>query len=266
MAHKIARNSIVIFILLLLAGCATKSDINEAMHKLAPPIALEPALYAALRPTRNLDSDGDGKITKIEITKETERVYSQELQRADRNDDGQLSQYELIYARTNAPDAIIWTGMDEDKNGKISLDELNKFVRARVKEILREYDINKDRTVSQFEFVNKNQNTLELLDTDRNGYLDAREIAGSTRTQRVYSSGAQLAVKICTPGACVWTMPGGYYGNGSPGYQYEPISTFCDRYPDHSVCPSSSHPGCTNGDVSSGNCKCWWPDQCGRFI
>jgi len=31
-------------------------------------------------------------------------------------------------------------------------------------------------------------------------------------------------------------------------------------------CPSPTHPGCTVGDVDSGNCVCPWPDYCMPFF
>lgn len=264
MARKIVGKSIIIGMLFLLAGCATKSDLNEAMHKLAPPITLEPDLVAALGPKKVFDSDGDGQITSLEIKKWIEAVFHQELQRADLNDDGQLSEYELTYARTNAPGAILWTGMDADGNGTISRDEFTVFTRAVVDEILQQYDSNGDQLISQTEFLEQIQQRLTRLDMDKDGLLERSEVA-TTQTTRAMDRGHAFAEMICGPG-CVWYLPGGYYGNGSGGYQYEPISTFCDRYPNHSVCPSTTHPGCTNEDVNSGNCHCPWPDYCEPFF
>lgn len=254
MSHTISRKWIVIFGFFFLAsGCATKPGV--------PPITLEAELYAALGQTIPIDTNQDGEITKKEFTKRMEAIYQKELQRADLNEDDKLSRFELIYARTNAPGAIIWTGMDADKNGELTLDEFNRFVKSKVEEILRKYDSNKDGNISQKEFIGKNQRTLESLDTDKNGSINLRELAAAPPppVPLMMDPETQLAPKICGP-ICVWVFDPFLVTHG------ESQPPICVRDPGHSVCPSPTHPGCTNGDVGSGNCVCPWPGYCEPFF
>jgi hypothetical protein len=60
----------------------------------------------------------------------------------------------------------------------------------------------------------------------------------------------QKHVMLAGPGAHVW---GGDDWNCQPGYE-------------DSDCPSATHPGCTVGDVDSGNCVCPWEGYCRPFF
>jgi len=198
-----------------LGGCTSKEDIDQAIHKAAHPIALDPALRVKLHPARPLDGNGDERLTSQEVARWIGRDFKQELERADNDGDAKLSAAELTYARTSGPGARIRSSMDANKDGVITLEEHTQFVGAIVAGILQKYDKDGDGAVSEDEFLKVMNASVVELDGDKNGVLDRAELrAGASPQPRARRTDLQYEVMLCAP-ICVWDLPAGIYdGDG----------------------------------------------------
>ncbi|NDY42244.1 hypothetical protein G3N55_05225 [Dissulfurirhabdus thermomarina] len=225
-----------------------------------PGLADKLAAMAARNPA--LAPPGGKGAGPAELRRSLARVAGRVLVSADLDGDGAVDARELFEARTHATGALVTEDMDEDRDGAVCRAEFLAANERRVQSVMEAFDTDGDGRVTREEFVRVALERLSGLDVDGDGRFTREELARrpSGAVPRRMASSRQIAVMICGP-TCVWLM--GDTSSGGPG---ERPHGYCEDHPDAGWCPSATHPGCSNDDVSTGNCVCMWPGYCAPFF
>ncbi|HEX5443127.1 MAG TPA: hypothetical protein VFW87_04825 [Pirellulales bacterium] len=123
---------------------------------------------------KQLDTNGDGQVTKGEAPAERKKLFKRLLRRADANGDGKLSEAEFIagmnedrpdlpaetpagggdqYARfVQADSGEVFKRLDVNGDGKVERSELPESLRARFEPFMESFDVDRDKALSREEF------------------------------------------------------------------------------------------------------------------
>lgn len=115
-----------------------------------------------------IDTNRDGKVTSEELERHRMQEFANRRQNQNR---------------------VLFSRLDADKNGQLSAEEFAKLTGAspkiNVQPLVTRMDANKDKTVSQAEFVTGAQADFERLDANKDNVLSPAEArAGNRPAQR----------------------------------------------------------------------------------
>lgn len=124
---------------------------------------------------KQLDANSDGQLTDDEAPAPRRKLFKRLLRRADANKDGKLSEAEFlagmkedrpeppaeppagggeVYAQFLKADSdAVFKRLDANGDGKIELTELPGPIRARFEQFMENFDLNRDKTLTQEEFI-----------------------------------------------------------------------------------------------------------------
>ncbi|MCG8449029.1 MAG: hypothetical protein MI725_05555 [Pirellulales bacterium] len=117
----------------------------------------------ALQLFRRLDTDSNGQITLEEIPSALADRFERLMLQADRNDDNQLSQPELL-ALSQRMRAFEASRLDPEQ------------AEQAIKRLLKQFDRNGDQQLSRNEAPRRMANRFDRLDTDGSGALERSEL------------------------------------------------------------------------------------------
>jgi Ca2+-binding EF-hand superfamily protein len=119
-----------------------------------------------------LDADGDGEISEAEI-----RNSPAALRKLDRNGDGSLTPDEVIPDKVAIQAAMILSGLDTDRDGRISLTERASDEARPLRELLEAADRNHDGFVTKEELTEE----LRIREERRRQFENAVQRGGFVR-------------------------------------------------------------------------------------
>jgi Ca2+-binding EF-hand superfamily protein len=96
------------------------------------------------------------------------------LMQMDANGDGAISRAEAQGART-----AMFGALDENGDGVLSASERAGAAQDRAQRLLGRADANNDGNITRAEFMGQPYRLFDMLDGDRNGVLDAGELAAA---------------------------------------------------------------------------------------
>jgi Ca2+-binding EF-hand superfamily protein len=132
-----------------------------------------PAMMAGVAVLRALDADGDGRISTSEIEN-----AAAALKKLDKNTDGQLTRDELEGSLADRPGA---PAGPRGRGGAAG--------RGAMLERLRQFDENGDGKFSKDELPPRLQERFDSLDTNKDGFLNPRELPAGQRAGGVEGRG-----------------------------------------------------------------------------
>lgn len=180
----------------------------------------------------------------------------------DTNADGKISMQEYVKYKNSGSMLLINKDMDVNGDGQISKEEFDGFNEDIFSEYLKMYDMNSDGQISKEEFYRYNEVLFVKNDLNKDGYFDKSEVVKKIDvTPSVMPEWKKVAPIICGP-SCVWMFDWGQIGTDTG----ERAAGYCEDHPEAGWCPSNSHPGCSNNDVWTGNCVCYWLGSCTPFF
>jgi len=110
-----------------------------------------------------LDADGDGLVTTEEVPPPFADRFEQLLERADKNEDGQLSKKEMMaFSRS-------MKAFEEQRPSQ-------KEINDRLAKLIGKFDKNGDRLLNKKELPRRLKGRFDRLDIDGNGTLDREEL------------------------------------------------------------------------------------------
>ncbi|MGE0605838.1 MAG: EF-hand domain-containing protein [Pirellulales bacterium] len=223
----------------------------------------EPAGGDAAALFEKLDANKDGQIAADEVGEDQKRLFERLVRNADGNQDGQLNAEELAAglrgtrperefaspedAQQGGPAQILqqdpkqlFNRLDQDKDGKVTLQEVPEEGRERFQNLMTRADRDGDGALTQDELVKEFENIrrqlgipgqqhgggdplFRTLDTDGDGKLSAAEIsaAGETLKRLDRNGDGQIAREELAP-------PRGPGAGGQPG-QGQALQAFVER-------------------------------------
>lgn len=245
---------VLMVLMVLLGGC--QPHYRHAASDSKPSMILEPELTSWLSRGQVIAWQGEKKISQAQMMQRAEAWFANGLRRWDMDQDGMLTRAELVHGLTHGPGAVIWSGMDANKDRRISRAEVETYVQRDAEAIVNRYDSNGDGLVSRAEFLAVIQQEFSKQDADKDGVIRPEDLGANMVPRSVAAAGKpQYALWSCGPGC-----------NSMVIQPYFDLENPCTRNPSLPECPSTTHPGCTNGDVSSGNCVCPFPGECEPFF
>jgi len=161
-----------------------------------------------------MDADGDGTITAGEVPEKHQAVFSKLLERADRDEDGQLDRREMAYSgrilamltggggkRGAAAAMMIFQRLDANGDGKLEESEVPDQHRERFERLKQRADGNGDDVLTKEEFLQGVRAAMtgagrpgpgpsgasplmQSLDTDGDGELSSSEIESAASALR----------------------------------------------------------------------------------
>lgn len=115
---------------------------------------------------KQLDANGDGQLTLAEVPDAVADRFEMLLDRADRNDDDQISEKELMTV----------SRLMQARMAKSNQPRSKETARA-IERMLKQLDRDGDRKVSRKEAPRRLAGRFDQLDTDSSGYLERKEVA-----------------------------------------------------------------------------------------
>jgi Ca2+-binding EF-hand superfamily protein len=205
--------------------------------------------------SRSLDLDGDGRVSWEEYQRVAAARYRTGLGAADRNGDGDVSLEEFLQQRRSGRILIAYREMDADRNGRIDAREFESFNAQLFAGLTEKLGGGKGKPLTLGLFQAYHRRVFDGFDANRDGFIDRGEVSARPRAAvlpLVMPEWKKLApfVSICDVAECA---PLSFYLDDE-GPQPDP----CQSPNPPGYCPDTGHPGCTVGDVRSGNCVEIW--------
>jgi Ca2+-binding EF-hand superfamily protein len=257
---------LLVVIGLFSSGCATKDYVDKKVgalwEDLYGPVKLgaSPTLLSRENP---IDSNSDRKVSNEELEQFLEKTFSSYVIPADLNRDEKISVLEFVQYAKSGRMLVVYREMDVNGDGKVTEAEFDGFKEKEFSILLKTYDKDRDGQISKGEFHRYYEALFSKADGNNDGHIDDNE-KGMMKTVEPVEPILRMMepppVMICG-NPCVWFPAWGTI----PTDGDRPVG-YCGENPGASTCPSPTHPGCTNGDVASGNCNCYWAGHCAPFF
>ncbi len=198
-----------------------------------------------------MDINSDGKISQEEFNQSMERQFGNLVGKADKNGDSRVSINEFIESRKKGSFIVIYRGMDENKDGRIAEKEFDLYNEKLFSHFLRYYAADHQRQLSREDFLLFHNKLFVKIDVNNSGLIDERELFE-------FKKSAPVPRKV-SPHVLFHPFISFSEGHGAAFPVGDPWDGETDtECPD---CPHPDYPGCTYGDVMSGNCVEVWQGE-----
>jgi Ca2+-binding EF-hand superfamily protein len=258
--------ALIVVALFFATGCTTRQYVSEEIEELVKELQFRERIDGKLmvrEPTMDINSDG--KISQQEFNQSIERQFSAFIRKADNNGDSEVSLQEFIEYRKKGPFIIVYKGMDENKDGRIAEKEFDHFNKELFSNLLKYYGVDHKGKLSKEKFALLHETLFAKIDINNDSSIDQRELSLFIKTApvpRAMPSYMKRSAFIATP-------DGGHFPIWDPwdDITWPPPEDPCQGPYPPDACPHPDHPGCTYGDVRSGNAVDIWPGElCDPFF